>query len=59
MREAAAGDGVKVPTHCREAILAWAMPGPEFTDVSTPPVGLRYFLLLGTRGKTWPVWPVV
>ena len=37
VHEAAAEEGVKVATYCREAILARAMPEPEFPDVATLP----------------------
>jgi hypothetical protein len=44
-----------VATHCREAILARAMPEPEFPDVAALPVWLLHFLIFVTRGRTRPV----
>ena len=55
VQEAAAEDGVKVATYCREAILARAMPEPELPDVGALPARLIHFLLFVTRGKTRPV----
>ena len=51
MQEAAAEDGVKVATYCREAILARAMPEPDGQDESGVPAWLLHFLLFFTRGK--------
>ena len=55
VQEAAAEEGVKVATYCREAILARAMPEPELPDVATLPTWLLHFLLFVTRSKTRPV----
>ena len=55
VQEAAAEEGVKVATYCREAILARAMPEPEFPDVAALPAWLLHFLIFVTRGKTKPV----
>ena len=57
VQEAAAEEGVKVATYCREAILARAMPEPEpeFPDVAALPAWLLHFLMFVTRGKTKPV----
>ena len=55
VHEAAAEEGVKVATYCREAILARAMPEPEFPDVATLPAWLLHFLIFFTKGKTKPV----
>ena len=54
-KAAAAEEGVKVATYCREAILARAMPEPEFPDVATLPAWLLHFILFVTRGRTKPV----
>ena len=51
VQAAAALDGVKVATFCREAILARAMPEPEGQDESGVPAWLLHFLLFFTRGK--------
>ena len=53
VQEAAAEEGVKVATYCRNAILAQAMP--ELPDVATLPAWLLHFLIFVTRGKTKPV----
>ena len=52
-QEAAAEEGVKVATYCREAILARAMPEPP--DAAMIPAWLLHFLIFVTRGKTRPV----
>ena len=55
VQEAAAEDGVKVATYCREAILARAMPEPELPGVAALPAWLLHLLLFLSRGKTRPV----
>ena len=55
VQEAAAEEGVKVATYCREAILVRAMPEPELPDVATLPAWLLHFLIYITGGKTRPV----
>ena len=55
VQEAAAEEGVKVATYCREAILARAMPEPEFPGEAMIPAWLLHFILFVTRGKTRPV----
>ena len=51
VREAAAEEGVKMATYCRNAILAQAMPEPELPDGAALPAWLLHFLLFVTRGK--------
>ena len=53
VQKAAAEEGVKVATYCREAILAQAMP--ELPDVATLPAWLLHFLIFVARGKARPV----
>ena len=55
VQEAAAEEGVKVATYCRNAILAQAMPEPDLPDVATLPAWLLHFLIFVTRGKAKPV----
>ena len=55
VQEAAAQEGVKVATYCREAILSRPMPEPELPNVAALPAWLLHFLLFVTRGKTKPV----
>ena len=55
VQEAAAEEGVKVATYCRNAILSQAMPEPELPDVATLPAWLLHFLIFVTRGKARPV----
>ena len=55
VQEAAAEEGVKVTTYCREAILARAMPEPELPDVAALPAWLLHLMLFLSRGKTRPV----
>ena len=55
VQEAAAEEGVKVATYCREAILARAMPEPELLGEAMIPAWLLHFILFVTRGRTKPV----
>ena len=55
VQEAAAEEGVKVATYCREAILARVMPEPELPGEAMIPAWLLHFILFVTRGKTRPV----
>ena len=53
VQEAAAEEGVKVASYCRNAILAQAMP--ELPDAAALPAWLLHFLIFVTRGRTKPV----
>ena len=55
MQEAAAEEGVKVATYCREAILARAMPKPEFPGVAALNCLAPALPVFVTRGKMKPV----
>ena len=55
VQAAAAEEGVKVATYCRNAILEQAMPEPDLPDAVALPAWLLHFLLFVTRGKKQPV----
>ena len=50
VQEAAAEEGVKVATYCREAILARAMPEPELPGEAMIPAWLLHFLTIRHQG---------